>query len=147
MSVRAVLGQQITVKAASTLAARLVAVYGTQVQTGIEGLTHSFPAPAAILALGENISEHLVLADEKNDFGFCGNPEEEMQKLQAIRGIGSWTAQYIAMRAMGWPDAFLPTDAGIKKALPDHTPKELQVLSEAWRPWRSYATVNLWNTL
>lgn len=156
MSVRAVLGQQITVKAASTLAARLVAVYGTQVQTGIEGLTHSFPAPAAILALGENISEHLgklgiisarantiyqlarVLADEKNDFGFCGNPEEEMQKLQAIRGIGSWTAQYIAMRAMGWPDAFLPTDAGIKKALPDHTPKELQVLSEAWRPWRSY---------
>lgn len=165
MSVRAVLGQQITVKAASTLAARLVAAYGTQVQTGIEGLTHSFPAPAAILALGENISGHLgklgiisarantiyqlarVLADEKNDFGFWGNPEEEMQKLQAIRGIGSWTAQYIAMRAMSWPDAFLPTDAGIKKALPDHTPKELQVLSEAWRPWRSYATVNLWNTL
>ena len=59
MSVRAVLGQQITVKAASTLAARLVAAYGTQVQTGIEGLTHSFPAPAAILALGENISGHL----------------------------------------------------------------------------------------
>lgn len=59
MSVRAVLGQQVTVKAASTLAARLVAAYGTQVQTGIEGLTHSFPAPAAILALGENISGHL----------------------------------------------------------------------------------------
>ena len=70
-----------------------------------------------------------------------------MKKMKDIRGIGSWTAQYIAMRAMGWPDAFLPTDAGIKKALPDHTPKELQVLSEAWRPWRSYATVNLWNTL
>ena len=101
---RAVLGQQITVKAASTLAARLVAAYGTQVQTGIGGLTHSFPAPAAILALGENISGHLgklgiisarantiyqlarVLADEKNDFGFCGNPEEEMHSLIICSG-------------------------------------------------------------
>lgn len=59
---------------------------------------------------------------------FAAIRRKKMQKLQAIRGIGSWTAQYIAMRAMGWPDAFLSTDAGIKKALPDHTPKELQVL-------------------
>jgi AraC family transcriptional regulator of adaptative response / DNA-3-methyladenine glycosylase II len=70
-----------------------------------------------------------------------------MKKLMAIRGIGSWTAQYIAMRTMGWPDAFLETDAGVKKALPRYTAKELLEMAEAWRPWRSYATVNLWNAL
>lgn len=74
-------------------------------------------------------------------------PEEEMKKLMNIRGIGSWTAQYIAMRAMEWPDSFLETDAGVKKALPGYTPKELLKMAEAWHPWRSYATVNLWNTL
>ena len=67
-----------------------------------------------------------------------------MEKLQAIRGIGGWTAQYIAMRTMGWPDAFLETDAGVKHALPDKSAKELLVLAERWRPWRSYAVVNLW---
>ena len=72
------------------------------------------------------------------------DPAEEMKKLRAIRGIGSWTAQYIAMRTMGWPDAFLETDAGVKHALPDRTPKELLALAERWRPWRSYAVVNLW---
>ncbi len=70
-----------------------------------------------------------------------------MEKLIAIRGIGSWTAQYIAMRAMEWPDAFLETDAGVKKALPGCTPKESLAMAEAWRPWRSYAVVNLWNSL
>jgi len=65
----------------------------------------------------------------------------------AIRGIGSWTAQYIAMRAMEWPDAFLETDVGVKKALQPYTSKELLKIAEAWRPWRSYAIVNLWNTL
>ena len=67
-----------------------------------------------------------------------------MEKLQAIRGIGGWTAQYIAMRTMGWPDAFLETDAGVKHDLPDKSAKELLVLAERWRPWRSYAVVNLW---
>ena len=81
------------------------------------------------------------------DFALCAHPEEEMAKLMKIRGIGSWTAHYIAMRAMAWPDAFLETDAGVKKALGPGTPKELLKMAEAWRPWRSYATINLWNTL
>ena len=81
------------------------------------------------------------------DLDLCANPEEEIKKLMAIKGIGNWTAQYIAMRALGWPDAFLETDAGVKKALAPYTPKELLQMAEAWRPWRSYATVNLWNTL
>jgi len=165
MVVRAVLGQQITVKAASTLAARIVQTYGTPIQTGFEGLTHVFPSPEDILALNGPIENHLgplgvIAARAKTiyelaqafvqgeiDFDLPAQPEEEMKRLMAIRGIGSWTAQYIAMRAMEWPDAFLETDAGVKKALPPYTAKELLEIAEAWRPWRSYATVNLWNTL
>jgi AraC family transcriptional regulator of adaptative response / DNA-3-methyladenine glycosylase II len=165
MAARAVLGQQITVKAASTLAARIVAAYGSPVQTGIEGLTHIFPSPKDLLALDGAIENHLgalgvtaarsrtiyelarVLAQREINFDHCARPEEEMKKLTAIRGIGSWTARYIAMRGMEWPDAFLETDAGVKKALGPYTSKELLGMAEPWRPWRSYATVNLWNSL
>ena len=168
MAVRAVLGQQITVKAAGTLAARVVAAFGKPVQTGIEGLSHVFPSPEDLSALVGPIESHLgplgVIAARSRTiqelarafqrgeidfdlFGLCARPEEEIEKLKAIRGIGSWTAQYIAMRAMEWPDAFLETDAGVKKALGSRPPKELLEMAEAWRPWRSYATVNLWNAL
>lgn len=165
MSVRAVLGQQITVKAAATLAGRLVAAYGTAVQTGVNGLTHVFPTPEDILNLAGPIENHLgplgitarraktiyALADafahKKINLALYAQPEVEIKKLMGISGIGSWTAQYIAMRAMGWPDAFLETDAGIKKALAPHTPKELLHMAEIWRPWRSYATINIWNSL
>lgn len=165
MAVRAVLGQQITVKAASTLAARMVSAYGIPVETGIEGLTHVFPSPEDILSLEGAIENHLgelgvisarsktiyalaqAIAEGEIDLDLPAEPEAEMKKLLAIRGIGSWTAQYIAMRAMEWPDAFLETDAGVKKALPGCTPKELLNMAEAWRPWRSYATINLWNAL
>ncbi len=164
-AVRAVLGQQITVKAASTLAARIVKKFGTPLSTGIDGLTHAFPSPEAFLAMGESIADSLgelgVISARSNTIfslakaisqgeihlGLCASPEEEIKKLMQIRGIGSWTAQYIAMRVMEWPDAFLQTDAGVKKALPGYTPKELVQLAEAWRPWRSYATINLWNAI
>lgn len=165
MAVRAVLGQQITVKAANTLAARIIDKYGTPIHTGIPGLTHLFPSPEDILALGGSIENSLgslgVIATRSNiiyelaqafvhgdiDFNLPAQPEEEMKKLMSIRGIGSWTAQYIAMRGMEWPDAFLETDAGVKKALPNDSGKELLEIAEAWRPWRSYATINLWNTV
>lgn len=165
MAVRAVLGQQITIKAASTLAARLVETYGIPVETKIEGLTHAFPTPGDIIALTGPISNHLgplgIIATRANailelarafvqnaiDFDFCAQPEIELKKLMTIPGIGAWTAQYIAMRAMGWPDAFLHTDHGVKKALAPYTSKEILVLAEEWRPWRSYATINLWNSL
>ena len=165
MAFRAVLGQQITVKAAGTLAARLVAAYGTPVQTGIPELTHVFPAPEDILALKGPIESHfgplgviasrakaiysLAQALKQGEISLdrCANPEEEMKKLTAIPGIGRWTAGYIAMRTMGWPDAFLETDAAVKKALAPHTAKEMSQMAEAWRPWRSYATINLWNSL
>lgn len=163
LTVRAVLGQQITVKAARTLAARLAQAYGTPVDTGVEGLTHAFPPPERILALGEAVCDRLgplgILRTRAKAiealahafvhggirFDLSAQPEAEIKKLMAIPGIGPWTAQYIAMRTMGWPDAFLETDAGIKHALQPRTPKEALALAEAWRPWRSYATVNLWN--
>lgn len=165
MTVRAVLGQQITVKAAGTLAARLAQAYGTPVDTGIEGLTHVFPSAKTILSLGGQIADHLgplgitaarantihglakTLAEGGTDLRFCAEPQAEMEKLMMIPGIGKWTAQYIAMRAIGWPDAFPHTDYGIKKALSPRTPGEIFALAESWRPWRSYATVNLWNAL
>lgn len=165
MSVRAILGQQITVKAASTLAGSIVNKFGMPVETGIDGLTHTFPSPDSILALEGPIEEHLgqlgVIASRSRtilalanafahmevDFGICSDPEAEIRKLMSIKGIGSWTAQYIAMRTMSWPDAFLETDVGIKKALAGYTAKELLQTAEQWRPWRSYATINLWNSL
>ena len=132
MAVRAVLGQQITVKAASTLAARL------ELHLGSLGVTAARAKTIHELARS--------LAEGEISFDLCAQPEETIKKLMTIRGIGSWTAQYIAMRALAWPDAFLETDAGVKKALPPCTSKERMKLAEAWRPWRSYATVNLWNS-
>lgn len=165
MSVRAILGQQITVKAASTLAGRIVTHFGTPLETEIEGLTHVFPSasellirnqhfqellgPLGVISARSKTIESLATALEAGEIKLdtSSNPIEEMEKLKAIKGIGSWTAQYIAMRTMAWPDAFLETDVGVKHALAPLTPKEMLALSEAWRPWRSYATVNLWNSL
>ena len=165
MTVRAVLGQQITVKAARTLAARVVKTYGTAIETGIEGLTHTFPLPEDIMKLNGPLANHLgplgvtsarsrtiyelsnIFVQKEIDFSINADPEIEMKKLLAIPGIGKWTAGYIAMRTMGWTDAFLETDAGIKKALDRYSEKEMLSLAEEWRPWRSYATINLWNSL
>jgi AraC family transcriptional regulator of adaptative response / DNA-3-methyladenine glycosylase II len=165
MAVRAVLGQQITVKAAGTLAARIAGAFGTPLATGVDGLTHVFPAPEDILAIGDAIESRFgelgvtsarsrtiralarSFAQNEIDFDDCARPEQDIAKLTAIRGIGSWTANYIAMRAMGWTDAFLETDYGVKKALQPLGPKDIRELAARWRPWRSYATVNLWNSL
>ncbi len=165
MAVRAVLGQQITVKAAGMLAGKIAKTYGSPIETGKEGLTHTFPTAEDILALPDPIEERLgvlgVIASRSRSIlalaeklvsgeivlDGSADPEQEMKKLVEIKGIGDWTAKYIAMRTLGWPDAFLETDIGIRHAFPDPTPKELLALSEKWRPWRSYATMNLWNSL
>ena len=165
MAVRAVLGQQITVKAAGTLAGRLAKAHGAPVETGLEGLTHAFPSAHDIAALGDGIADRLgplgitraraytilglarKIADKELDFTLCLQPESEIKKLLSIPGIGNWTAQYIAMRAMGWPDAFPHTDYGVKKALAPASENEILKMAEAWRPWRGYATINLWNSL
>ncbi|WRS30630.1 AlkA N-terminal domain-containing protein [Actinomycetaceae bacterium MB13-C1-2] len=165
MATRAILGQQISVGAARVLAGRIAALYGRPLQTGVEGLTHTFPSPHEIAAMGDEVTENLgklgvismraraicELAQRmtSGDLSLTplAQPEEEITKLKSIRGVGDWTAQYIAMRAMEWPDAFLATDVGIRKALPGFTSKQLLEMAERWRPWRSYATVSLWNAL
>ena len=165
MAVRAVLGQQITVKAAGTLAGRFTKAFGVKMETGVQGLTHAFPTPQAILALDGPIEEHLgplgitttrakailglaqAVATHTVNFDFWADPEAEIKKLMDIPGIGIWTAQYIAMRTLGWQDAFPHTDYGVKKALAPRTPKEILDLAESWRPWRGYAAINLWNSL
>ena len=165
LCVRAVLGQQVTVKAAGTLAGKVAAAFGTPVETGVEGLCCAFPTPEEMLALEGPIEERLgalgiiasrarairtlaqMFAQKQFDFALCVDPEAEMKKLTAIPGIGPWTATYIAMRAMRWTDAMPETDLGIRKALGGMTPREIRELSEQWKPWRSYATMALWDSL
>lgn len=165
MACRAVLGQQVTVRTASLLAGRIVQRFGTPIDTGIAGLSHSFPTTTQVLALADDIEEHfgvlgvvsarsrtiVRLADAiergELDLTNAANPPDQIEKLLAIKGIGPWTANYIAMRALAWPDAFLETDSAIKKALAPRTPKQIRQLAEDWRPWRSYATFGIWNSL
>ncbi len=165
MSVRSVLGQQITVKAARTLAARFAAAFGEKIVTPFAELAFTFPQSDRIYALGIPIENHLgplgiigtrarsifALAEALETgaivFSHGADPEQEMEKLLKLPGLGPWTVQYIAMRVLGWPDAFLSTDYGVKKALSHMTPPEILTLSQAWSPWRSYATITLWNFL
>ena len=165
MAVRAVLGQQITVKAARTLAGRFARAFGEAIETPHAALTHNFPTPETVLALPGTVESHLgplgiigararsiaalaeAMASGKVNLSPLADPEEEMEKLQALPGFGPWTARYIAMRSLSWPDAFPHTDYGVKKALDDMPAAKMLALAEQWRPWRSYATINLWNSL
>ena len=165
MSVRAILGQQVTVKAASTLALRLVNLVGERIDTPFEELAFAFPHPERICALEGLIENHLgplgitggrarsilalaaALTTNSITLSYSTTPGEVMEKLGKLPGFGPWTVQYIAMRALGWPDAFPHTDYGVRKALSDRPPHEILKLSQAWSPWRSYATVLLWNFL
>lgn len=161
---RAVLGQQVSVAAACKLAGCIVEAYGEPVETGIEGLTHAWPAPERFLALNpieDALGELGVIKTRSRviaeiaaglssgalDFGPEADAEEQIERLVAIKGIGPWTANYIAMRALGYTDAFLETDAGVAHALPDLAPKERVAFAEPCRPWRSYLVVSLWNML
>lgn len=165
LSVRAVLGQQITVKAASTLAGRIAKKYGMPIETDIEGLNVIFPSPEEILKLDGDIEDNLgslgiinsrakaieklaeFFAVQKNISGSIIYQEDIIEKLIKIPGIGPWTANYIAMRGFCFTDIFLETDYGIKKALAPMNSKEILAEAEKWKPWRSYAVINIWNYL
>jgi AraC family transcriptional regulator of adaptative response / DNA-3-methyladenine glycosylase II len=161
LAIRAVLGQQITVVAAARLAAKLVARYGRPIASGLPGISHAFPEPAALArsdlsTLGMPKSRAATLsavavAALANPELFAGNSslEEAVQRLCAIRGVGEWTAQYIALRQLREPDAFPASDLGVLRALSDEhgkRPNANQVLARAenWRPWRAYAAQHLW---
>lgn len=165
MSVRAVLGQQVTVKSARTLAKRFAETFGEKVSTPFAELNYTFPTPESISALEPPVENSIcplgiISARARSLYALAGaieagaislshgaEPGREMEKLLHLPGFGPWTVQYISMRALGWPDAFPHTDYGVKKALSGMTQSEILHLSEDWKPWRSYATVNLWNYL
>jgi AraC family transcriptional regulator, regulatory protein of adaptative response / DNA-3-methyladenine glycosylase II len=163
--IRAVLGQQVTVKAARTIAGRIAAAIGEKVATPFDELNCAFPLPETVAALEEPVEDRLgplgvngarartILALAKafitGEVAFTSpvNPEAEMAKLLKFPGLGPWTVQYIAMRAMAWPDAFPATDFGVMKALSVLPPSEAAKLAEGCSPWRSYATMSLWHLL
>ncbi|MEU6289146.1 AlkA N-terminal domain-containing protein [Streptomyces sp. NPDC005047] len=161
-AVRAVLGQQVSTAAARTHAARLVTAHGDPVDDPEGGLTHLFPSTAALAAVDpqtlampgtrRTTFTTLVahLADGSVNLGVECDWSETRARLLALPGFGPWTADVIAMRALGDPDAFLPTDLGIRRAagelgLPS-TPAALTARAAAWRPWRAYAVQYLWAT-
>ena len=164
LTVRAILGQQISVKAATTLAGRLAHRYGEPlvIRPTVGKLSHVFPAAARlakarITNLGittrraETIRQ-LAKATGRGEISFdsAQDPADFCERLQALPGIGEWTAQYVAMRVLKDPDAFPASDLGLIKAIePDKkvTPKVLSQRAEPWRPWRAYAAMHLWNLL
>jgi AraC family transcriptional regulator of adaptative response / DNA-3-methyladenine glycosylase II len=163
LAVRAVLGQQVTLAAARTLAQRLVNRFGEPIETPFAALTRLFPAPevlaqasgdalgelgivrqrqAAIVALARGVAGQNIVLDGS------ANLSATLLALKALPGIGDWTAQYIAMRALRWPDAFPAGDVALQKAMGvrdiKHPAREAEALSQAWKPWRGYAVVRAW---
>ncbi len=157
MTTRAILGQQVTVKAATTLAGRLVAAHGRQLDP-VAGLTHLFPdartlASADLTKIGltsaraESVSALArAVSERKIQFEAIADYDDFRARLCAIPGIGKWTAEYVAMRVLRDPDALPSSDLGLRRAMGDCTARELEARSEAWRPWRAYAAMLLWQT-
>jgi AraC family transcriptional regulator of adaptative response / DNA-3-methyladenine glycosylase II len=170
LTVRAILGQQVSVKAATTLAGRIAARYGQKVvlpaslvsRADSLDLGYLFPTPeklarahlndmGLVTSRAETIRRvaRAVVNDEIN-FSTAQDPQEFCQRLMTIRGIGEWTAEYVAMRALKYPDAFPASDLGLIKAMGGAeviSPTQLKQRAESWRPWRSYAALLLWGSL
>ena len=166
LAVRAVLGQQITVGAARTLCSRLVERCGERIETPFEGVNRLFPAPGTLATASAEALGQLGIVRQRQraiqalaqaiDSGALAlrptaDLQHTMEALQALPGIGPWTAHYIAMRALRWPDAFPSGDVALQKALGLHSHKNPQQAAEQasarWRPWRSYAVVRAWKSL
>ncbi|HEX3782397.1 MAG TPA: AlkA N-terminal domain-containing protein [Pseudonocardiaceae bacterium] len=161
-AVRAVLGQQVSTAAARTHAHRLVLAQGEPIDDPLGGLTHLFPAPDGLAALDpatlafprsrRTTLTTLVaaLASGELDLGPGSDWDDVRARLAELPGFGPWTVETIAMRALGDPDAFVPTDLGIRHAAAEldlpSTPAALTGHAAAWRPWRAYAVQYLWAT-
>ncbi len=160
LGLRAILGQQVTVKAATTLFNRLVEQFGDRITTPFHGLDRLCPRPETVadtplqsvidLGLTERRAATLqgfarAVADGSLDIGPGHDPEAAMARLTRLPGIGAWTAHYIAMRALSHADAFPEADIGLMRACGIDRPAMLRARAEAWRPWRAYAAMHLWN--
>jgi AraC family transcriptional regulator of adaptative response / DNA-3-methyladenine glycosylase II len=159
-AVRAVLGQQVSVAGARTLAARLAARYGDPLPEPDGSLRYLFPSAAALAAVPPAdlpgpatrakalVGLAAAVASGSLDLDRGGDRAAAQAALLALPGIGPWTASYVALRALGDPDAFLPTDLGVRYAVAALAPgASPAALADAWRPWRSYALMHLWTSL
>jgi AraC family transcriptional regulator of adaptative response / DNA-3-methyladenine glycosylase II len=156
-----VIGQQVSVAGARTVAGRIVAEHGRPIQTDIAGLTHLFPDAATLAALDPatlpmprargralvGMASALAAGEIALDRG--PDRDDVRRAMLDLPGIGPWTADYVAMRALAHPDVFLPTDVGVRNALAGlgFDPAAATAHNDRWRPWRSYALMHLWNTL
>jgi AraC family transcriptional regulator of adaptative response / DNA-3-methyladenine glycosylase II len=170
LAVRAVLGQQITVAAARTLAHRVVERFGTIIATPWTEVNRCFPGPTALAgaALADVAGLGIIRSRAAAIIGIAAawpeiaarisaplhpgdRAERLIERLGELQGIGPWTAHYIAMRALGWPDAFPPGDVAVLKAMRQAfgtaSQCEAEALAQAWQPWRAYAVLRLWNLL
>jgi AraC family transcriptional regulator of adaptative response / DNA-3-methyladenine glycosylase II len=153
--VRAIVGQQISVAAARTHLSRLAAAAGSPYASAIAGLSRLFPTPEQVADgardhlrlparnLGTIESAARALAGGELAVTIGDDPDDLRERLVARPGIGPWTADYVALRALGDPDVFLPTDLGVRRALADHPAAD----PATWAPWRSYALLHLWTSL
>lgn len=159
LAVRAILGQQVTVKAATTIAGRFANAFGDAIDTPFAELTHLSPTSRRIAAasvseiasLGiiQTRARSIVAIAEEIESGRLvlepgAHPSAVIARLVTLPGIGAWTADYIAMRALRWSDAFPRGDIALRNALGRVTAARAESLSQEWRPWRSYATLHLW---
>jgi AraC family transcriptional regulator, regulatory protein of adaptative response / DNA-3-methyladenine glycosylase II len=159
LAVRAILGQQVSLAAARTAAGRLVAEHGAPLARPRGAVVALFPAPTALsaldpgrLAMPRGRARALVelaraVADGQIELDAGADRQLARRRLLAIRGVGPWTAGYVAMRAMGDPDVFLGEDLGVRAALRALGATVTPERAQAWRPWRSYATQHLWQSL
>jgi AraC family transcriptional regulator of adaptative response / DNA-3-methyladenine glycosylase II len=162
VAVRAILGQQVTVAAAATLAGRFARAFGEPIATPHAGVEILFPTAARIAsadaaqvaALGIVASRAkaiVALAREVGSGALRLEPsapvEDTLAALGRLPGVGPWTAQYVAMRALAWPDAFPHPDVAVLKAMREKDGRRALARAEAWRPWRSYAVLHLWKSL
>jgi AraC family transcriptional regulator of adaptative response / DNA-3-methyladenine glycosylase II len=158
---RAILGQQVTVKAATTIASRFVEAFGEPLVTPFAELERLTPLPARLAAASvDDIARHGILAARAKsiialakaqgsdalclDGGGHHDPDAAIRRLTELPGIGPWTANYIAMRALRWPDAFPKEDIAVRNNLGGITANQAETLSQRWRPWRSYAVMHIW---
>jgi AraC family transcriptional regulator of adaptative response / DNA-3-methyladenine glycosylase II len=159
LAVRAILGQQVTVKAATTIAGRFAVAFGHAIDTPHAGLSRLAPISSCIAnaTIDEVASVGIIqtrarsiiaLAQEMESARLSlepgAAPDATIAQLVALRGIGAWTAHYIAMRALRWPDAFPKEDIALRNSLGGVTAARAEELSQPWRPWRSYALLHLW---
>jgi AraC family transcriptional regulator of adaptative response / DNA-3-methyladenine glycosylase II len=159
-AVRVVLGQQVSVKAATTVAGRVAEALGDRVETPFPGLDRLPPTPEAIVAAGEDRLARIgmpgarartliALANAVLSGSLSltrgADPEQVRDRMLALPGVGPWTANLVAMRALGAPDAFPAGDLGVLRALGTKSAQDAEARAEAWRPWRAYAAMHLWN--